>query len=320
MDANELPESQETQETQETQEIETPEIHAHETRTPARRRSRKTLVSQIEETLRQIDADIEAGNNKPSRSNLLQAKLEMQTLLLKREDERQNSATLAENTALKQEVAAFKELNVTPEQVAELREENQILAVRLGTAAANSRNDTETITRQQNEICSLKKSLVYAVQAIGDPLFAMRAFITFGRETRDELLGDARVREWVQFAMAYPTKDALLAYLRVNRAKTGVERQIAYCFARLAVEHAMTSADCEKLFQAEDEKRRREDLQRAQEDHIREVREANLRQPKGIAGSAAAQEGREWMTPIPVRSIERPVQISGGSDFAPWVK
>jgi hypothetical protein len=295
------------------EEKETPET----AETKKTRKTRKSLVHQIDDTLRQIDTDIEAGRNKPSRTNLLQAKLETLRTLLEREDEQKQKALVIESEALKKETAAFKELNLTPHEIAELREENQVLGTRLEKLEVNSRNDAATIASQQNEIETLKKNLVHAVQSVSDPLFAMRAFLALKGEARDELLNGAKVREWLQCETAYPSKEKMLAYLHDNRTKRGCELQIGYCYARLRVEHGMTSADCEKLFAEQDEKRAKEKYERCVEAQIREAREANLRQPKGLAGDR--EWNPEWRQPVPVR-VEQPPISGSAMDWSPWVK
>jgi hypothetical protein len=267
-------------------EIQEQEIETVETRTSKKsRKSRKSLARQIDDCLAQVDEDLSRGDKKPAYYNLRQSKLDILKMLLSREDEAKKDAVLRENEALKKETAAFKELNVTPEHIASLREDLSITQTRLNTATVNARNDAATLERQQRENDCLKKNLTFCRSAISDPLFAMRAFLTLKNETRDECLNGAKVRDWSQFAMMYPTKDALLDYLRANRAKTGTEAAVAYCFVRLAVEFGMSSAECEKLFQVEDAKRNQEDFRICQENIIREAREANLRQPSlGIAG------------------------------------
>ncbi len=282
------------------------------------RKSRKGLVRQIEETQAEISAELSGGKNtKPSRTNLLAAKLQSQMALLGREDEQKQNGVVLENEALKKEIAAFKELNITPEQVAALQEENGILGTRLETLQVNARNDTATIASQQKEIERLKKNLVYAVQSVSDPLFAMRAFIALKGEARDELLNGAKVREWLQCEIAYPGKEKMLAYLHDHRTKRGCELQIGYCYARLQAEHGMTSADCEKLFTDQDEKRAKEKYERCIETQIREAREANLRQPKGIAGDR--EWNPEWRRPVSV-GVDQPPISGASTDWSPWVK
>lgn len=281
------------------------------------RKSRKSLIRQIEETQAEISAELSGGKNtKPSRTNLLAAKLQSQMALLEREDEQKQNAVVLENEALKKEIAVFKELNIMPHEVAALREENGIINTRLETLQVNARNDAATIASQQKEIETLKKNLVYAAQSVSDPLFAMRSFVALKGEARDECLNGAKVREWLQCEMAYPSKEKMLAYLRDNRAR-GCDLQIGYCYARLQVEHGMTSTDCEKLFTEQDEKQAKEKFARCMEAQIREAKEATMRGPRGIAGDQ--EWNPEWRQPVPVR-VEQP-PISGSSmPFSPWVK
>jgi hypothetical protein len=155
------------------------------------------------------------------------------------------------------------------------------------------------------------------VQNTGDPLFAMRAFLALKGETRDELLKGVKTREWLQCEMAYPGREKMLAYLHANQAKKGCELQIGYCYARLQVEHGMTSADCEKLFTEQDAKQAKESFERCMEAQVREAREANLRQPQGLAGDQ--EWNPEWRQPVPVR-IEQPAISGSAMPFSPWVK
>jgi hypothetical protein len=257
-------------------------------------------------------------HQKPAKkADLLIQKSTLLTRLLDIEVEERKDSAIQENETLKKETSAFRELNITPEQVAALREENGSLTTQLEMLSVNARNDAHSIERQQNEIETLKKNLVHAVQSISDPLFGMRAFLALKGETRDECLNGAKVREWLQCEIAYSGKEKMIEYLHDHRAKKSCELQIGYCYARLQAEHGMTSADCESLFTEQDAKQAKEKLERCVEAQIREAREANLRQPKELAGDQ--EWNPEWRQPVPVR-VEQPPISGSATDWSPWVK
>ena len=270
---------------------------------------RKSVRRQLQEAIAAFDKLLADPHQKPAKkADLLIQKSTLLTRLLDIEVEERKDSAIQENEILKKETAAFRELNATPEHVAALREENGILTTRLETLQINARNDAATIDRQQKEIDALKNNLIYTVQSVSGPLFAMRAFLALKGDTRDELLSGAKTREWLQCEMAYPGKEKMLEYLHDNRAKKGCELQIGYCYARLQIEHGMTSADCEKLFTEQDAKQTKENFERCLEAQIRETREATMSQPQGLAGDR--EWNPEWRQPVPVRIEQTPISGS----------
>jgi hypothetical protein len=223
---------------------------------------RPHLINEVEKTQKAIDAELASGENtKPSRANLLSAKLTSQLALIERADAQKRDAALLELAALKKELAAFKALNVSPEQVSAMREENGRMRDDLAMRQINERNDRAAIASQQKEIEALKKNL------------------------DEEVLCGLTAKEWLQFRKTYPTQDAMFDWLRQSRKKVGRDdKAVNYCTLRLRVEFDLTPEVLEEMFRAEDVRRHRENVERANEKLIQEAHDANLHQPQGIAG------------------------------------
>lgn len=272
---------------------------------------------QLQVTLQRMEKLAQSGTLKEGKAaDLLMSMADLQKMLLQLDLDEKRDAAIQENETLKKETAAFRELNVTPEQVGALREENGVLNSQLELAQVNSRNDAATIASQQQEIETLKKNLLFAVQSVSDRSFAMRAFLALKGETRDECLNGAKVREWLQCEMAYPGKEQMLSYLHDHRSKKGCELQIAYCYARLHAEHGITPDALETLFAEQEMKEAKEKFEQCQNERIEAAKRETLAAARGIAGGHR-DWNPEWRQPVPV---EQQPAISGASDWSPWVK
>ena len=261
---------------------------------------RPRLLTQIEDTQAAISAELSGGNTKPNRSNLLAAKLQSQMALLEREDAQKHDAIVTERESLQKELIGFRELNTTPDEVSRLRQSNAALTAELETLRGNSQNAAVEIAGLKSQIESLRRTLT-----------AERDRLLRGVTTQD-----ITIKEWLKFQTDFSTKDVMIDYLRQSRKKPANEKIKAYCTQRLQIEFNITPEVLGALFEGEDERQRRENVERAQEQQIRTARAANLQQPRGIAGDR--EFNPEWRQPVPER-IDQPA-ISGGLPFSPWVE
>jgi hypothetical protein len=290
----------------ENQEPELQDTPTPEKKTRTRLKSPRT---QLQITIQRMERLCQSSAIKAEKAaDLLINMAGLQKVLLDLDVSEKHDTVLLENDRLRTESAAFKALG-TPEEIesrlTESREETNRLLNRDRAASGQSAADTKELARQRENNTSLLASLKYALARVTEPLLAMRAFLALKDDAGPLLtaLGH-ELTAWKQFGVMFSGRETCLEYLKVNRTKTGIERQITFCFQRLAVD-GMDSSAVENFLTQDDVRIRRE----AQEEEALAYKAETMNGPRGVAGlNGAANMHPEWQQrPAVVPDVRRDV-------------
>lgn len=294
------------------------------------RRSRKSLIGQIEDALFACAKELEKEGIKPARSSLLQARLETLRYLQVRKDAEQRNAAIQENVVLKsQHEAQTAEIAMLRQKAAQLEskklEEVREIAVDPEAAALREQNAALTV---------LVKHIASHYDTEAERAEAAIRVITSCPPIVAKIFCDCVGVEYSSYAQmlsVYKTESQLQSV--IDRAQ---REGPAVVFARAAI--AVRDAETAKRMITVPGRLGSADTRTVQE-KIRAAKELvypgrtprffppsiqtaeeNLRsQPREIVGSPDAIPYRERITPIFAGAVTRSKEISGGGEFGPWV-